>query len=221
MHTIQGNERRTVGNKASKGKRVSNKQSWGKGFKKLSNELTEMAGAWDKRFDGLLDRFRKLTVAIGQQMGGINANQQVHSDILEKLDVNVQVLAKMIREIYGKLEQVDVLIARLYEQPRTALEEPTTNLTPLEAKEIRDRADQLFTDVMREMFTQVREEREAAMKTHREAAKREKEEAEKAKQEKEAAEKAEEELQAAEKEVVGEPGGEGAAIPEEAEVFGG
>ena len=177
----------------------------------------------NKTVEDLKDRLRRLAVEAAQQMGLISATQQVHSDIIEKLDINTQVLAKMVREAYGKLEQADVYLGRVKEEwgkfPDAS--ELSYDLTSQEAREVRDRADELFSDVMKEMFRQVHEEREAAKEEHRKAAQKEKEEAEKAQKAKAEAERAEESLQEAESKIVGEPGGQGSSIPEGAEVFGG
>ena len=181
--------------------------------------LGKAVKALTKRFDDLNDRFRQLAAGMAKQLAGLNANQQVHAEVLEKLDVNTQVLAQMIKNLYGKLEQVDVFIARISEYPNMSVE--LTDLSSQDAKEIKDRADEIFNDVMRDMFRQIHEERKAAMEEHRLAAEKEKEEAAEAEKAKKEAEQSEEALQATEQEIVGEPGGEGSSIPEGAEVFGG
>jgi predicted phage tail protein len=154
-------------------------------------------------------------MASAQQFAGLSANQEIQSSVLEKLDINVQVIAKMLKDIYGRLEQVDVLMGK-------SSVDFKHDFSPSEMEELKKTRDKIFQDVMSACFSMVNEERKAAIEQRRkevEESKRAVEEAEKAKTEAERAEAVLKEAEAPP--IIGKPAEYGADIPEGAEVFGG
>lgn len=182
----------------------------------------EVAGA----VADIQDRFKKIVVATGQQLAQLQANQQVHSEVIEQLDINVQAVAKMHLENYGRFEQIDVLIAKYVSEGEVL------DITQDELAEIKVRATESYEATMSECFRQVREERAAAVEEQRKAADQARQEQadaveanEKAK--KEALDKTEQEFAESALEEAEAPnlsttvGGQGSGIPAGADVFGG
>jgi hypothetical protein len=179
----------------------------------------EVAGS----FLDLQERFKKIVVATGQQLAQLNANQQVHGDVIEQLDINVQAVAKMHLEAFGRFEQIEVFMTMLGQ---------LDDLTQEQLAEVKEKAKESYEATMTECFRQVREERAAAVEEQRKAA----DEAKKADaakvQEAEVAKKkalddseqdfAESALQEAEAPNLSTTiGGQGSGIPAGADVFGG
>jgi hypothetical protein len=203
-----------------------------RGVGKLLRKVEEVVSAhnsfrseWSSKFNDLQERFKKIVMATGQQLAQLSANQQVHSNVLEQLDINTQAVARLGIEMFGRFEQIDFWLKR-----------SGCNVSELEAselEEIKKRARETYEVCMQNCFRLVHEDREAAIKEQREAADRAKQEAaaEAAKAEqakKEAADKVEAQtakqiLQDAEnsRKLTTDAGGVGAEIPAGADVFGG
>lgn len=199
-------------------------------WKTLSTRTVEAQNSLRKEVaasvSDLQDRFKKIVIATGQQLAQLQANQQVHSDVLESLDINVQAVAKMHLENYGRFEQLEVFLQRSLKEGETLV------ISQEELVEIKTRAKESYEATMSECFRQVHEERAAVVKERHKAA-------EKAKQEqadavaanetakKEALDKSEQEfaesaLQEAEAPNLSTTvGGQGSGIPAGADVFGG
>lgn len=197
-------------------------------FKNTAERLVKESQALRKEVAGsvgdLQERFKKIVIATGQQLAQLQANSQVHSNVLEQLDINVQAVAKMHLEAFGRFEQIQSYLVR----SGIAAEE----LTQEELAEIKDKAKEAYEATMTECFRQVHEERKAAVEEQRKAADEAKvaeakavEEAAVAKKEavdKSESEFAEEALQDAEsRNLSASVGGQGASIPAGADVFGG
>jgi len=185
---------------------------------KMQKEYKSFRDEWADKFNSLSNRFEKFIVAVGQQLAGVSANQQIHSNVLERLDINIQAVDRGVREAYGRFEMLDTLLQKS--------DLDFAELTAEELASIKESAQETYKDTMQECFRQVNEERKAAIEEQRAAAKKAAEEAKKASEEeaqKAEAEVVEQEMQKAEEPstMLTEPGGEGSKIPEGAEVFGG
>lgn len=174
----------------------------------------------------LQERFKKIVIATGQQLAQLQANQQVHSDVLEQLDINIQAVAKMHIENFGRFEQLEVFLQR------SLNEGETLKISQEELVELKIRAKEAYEATMSECFRQVHEERAAAVEEQRKAANKAKQEQADAvaandKAKKEVLDKSEQEfaesaLQEAEAPNLSTTvGGQGSGIPAGADVFGG
>jgi hypothetical protein len=198
------------------------KEEWKEFRKNVVKGSEDFQKQWADKFNDLNDRFKKLTIGMAQQLAGMGANQQIHSDVIEKLDINIQVISKMMKDIYGRIGQVDVVMER-------SDIEFDLEMSNMELEAIKAARDTLFQDVMTESFRIVHEERKASIEQRRKEAEKAAEEAEEAKEaqaeaievsESEGAQKALEEAERPT--LIKEPGGPGEVeIPEGAEVFGG
>lgn len=200
------------------------------GWKDLSARLARDHGAfkkeWADKFNGLGERFKKIVLATGQQLAQLQANSQVHSNVLEQLDINVQAVAKMHLENYGRFEQIMIFLER------AGAVIDVSELTQEELVKAKEKAKEAYEATMTECFRQVHEERAAAVEAQRKAAEKAKVDSEKEKEEavgakkeaedKEEAEFAQKTLEEAEaRNISTSTGGQGASIPADAEVFGG
>jgi len=191
------------------------KDDWKEFRKNVVDSADKFRKEWADKFNDLNDRFKKLTFGMAKQLAGISANQQIHSDVIEKLDINVQVIGKMIKDVYGRIEQIDMLM----EASEVNFKHDFDNQ---EIEKIKSARDQTFQDVMSESYRIVHEERKAALEQRRKEAEQAAVEASKAKTAAEEAEMADLELKESERPtLVGEPGGPGAEVPAGADVFGG
>lgn len=206
------------------------KKSWKDLSARIARDHDSFRKEWSSKFNGLgkqmdelTGRFKKIVMATGQQLAQIQTNIQVHSNVLEQLDINVQAVGKMHLENYGRFEQIDVFLSML---------EQLDDLTQEQLTEIRERAKESYEATMNECFRQVHEERAAAVKDQRQAAEKAKKEAteeaeasaeaRKEAEDKEESEMAQHALQDAETRGIStNVGGQGADIPDGADVFGG
>jgi len=202
------------------------KEDWIEFRGRVQKEQASFRKEWADKFNGMQDRFQKIVVATGQQLAQINANQQVHSNVLEALDVNIQATAKAVREVYGRFQQIDHHLQSIA-QPHGSDVGVDFELSQENLAVIKDRAQDAYDATMKECFRQVHEERKAAIEEQRRAAEEAKkkavEEAAAAVKAKEEASTAEEVLQEAESSsrLSTQAGGQGSDIPAGAEVFGG
>jgi hypothetical protein len=190
---------------------------------KMGKDLIEFKNTWADKFNemsqsvsDLTTRFKAIVTATGQQLSVINANIGVHMEAIEQLDIYNQVNARAILECYGRFSQIDVILQNMESILRTQFEygDSVTRFSQSDLEAIKKDARQCYEDTMQNCFELVREERAQKLKEYRA-------EQEKARQEEEA-KRAEDELKDSEaKKLVSEPGGDGASIPEGAEVFGG
>ena len=195
------------------------KEEWKDFRKNVISSTEKFQQQWADKFNDLNDRFKKLTIGMAQQLAGMGANQQIHSDVIEKLDIHDQVISKILRDLYGRLEQIDIVLKR-------SDVEFDFELSNQELEVLKGTRDTIFKDIMTECFKAVNEERKAAIEQRRkeaEEAAKEAEEAQKAKAAAEEQEAADQALKDAERpDLVQEPGGPGEVeTPEGAEVFGG
>ena len=84
------------------------KDEWREFRKNVVSSTESFQKQWAGKFNDLNDRFKKLTIGMAQQLAGMGANQQIHSDVIEKLDIHDQVISKMLRDIYGRLEHIQM-----------------------------------------------------------------------------------------------------------------
>lgn len=204
------------------------KEEWKEFRKNVIVQHEDFQKQWADKFNDLNDRFKKLTMGMAQQLAGMGANQQIHSDVIEKLDINIQVISKMLKDLYGRLEQVDVVLKRpaVMDGQNIGFD---FEMSDQELEVLKGARDTTFQDIMAESFKIVHEERKAALEQRRKEAEEAAEEAEEAKKAQAAAvevvesEAAKEALEEAERpNLVQEPGGPGEVdIPEGADVFGG
>lgn len=134
------------------------------------------------------------------------------------LDNNVLATAEMVKEVFGQLSQVDLLLGKLGTKTEVGL-----TLTDEETAHVKTQAEEWYTSVMSASFAAVRERLLKEAEEHAAAAQKAKEEAEKAEADKSEVERVEQELQRASTDdrIPQFSGGEGADIPEGADVFGG
>ena len=181
----------------------------------LRKEYVAFRTEWKDKFNNLSERFEKIVMAVGQQMAGLNANQQIHGNVIERLDINIQAVDRNVREVFGRFEQIDVFLQKAGIK--------FDDLTQEELAAIKDEAHKTYEDTSKESFRQVREERKAAIEENRKRAVEAQRKAAEEAVEKKEAEAAEQELQNAEQPpMLAEPPSEqGAKIPSGADVFGG
>lgn len=186
-------------------------------IEKLTDDVDSFKREITRRFNSLVDRanqlqenFQQIVSATGHQLATLRANQEVHMDAIEQLDIYNQANARAILECYGRFEQISLFLEKLGHKPE--------DLTAEEIDTVKKAAKEAYETTMASCFQVVREEREAKLKEIQEQRKKEKEEQAKAQSEQQSAE--EEIRSAEERKLVDEPGGEGADIPEGAEVFG-
>lgn len=168
---------------------------------------------WADKFNDFRGRFDQIIPAIAQQFAQLQANSQVTANCVDAIDLQQQAMMKINERIYGKFEIIDALFQKL-----------GIDADDLDYDGLKKMAHDTYLATAKECVALAKEERDAAIKANQEAMKKAQEEARKAAEEKAEAEKAEEALTQAQEEdrqLVGEPGGPGADIPEGAEVFGG
>lgn len=163
--------------------------------------------------------------ALSQQILNLDQNVNLHADVLDSMDAKSMAMAKMLKDVYGRIEQLDQILER-------SDVDFSHDFSDAELEEVKKNRDETYNLVMKEAFKAVHEERQAIMEQRRkeaEEAKKKEEEAQKAKEEAEKKESEAEEAKTAEAVLqeaetaptVGEAGGQGSDIPEGAEVFGG
>lgn len=183
----------------------------GAALRSIEKAQTEFLNNWKDKFNGLLETVENVrhglaSVAggIAQNLGGIKANLDMNSDAMEQLDIFNQIWAKMFVLL---LEQIETI--RLQGDPSV-----TREFIQARAKEgFADFFNHTKALVLEERIAYIKEMREkiaqeqAAQQTAQESAQKE-------------ADMAESTLRGAET-ALSNAGGEGGAIPDGAEVFGG
>ncbi len=190
------------------------------------------------------------------EIGKMNGTVHRHLHDLDKsvnaIDINVLALAELAKEVIGQLTQIDVLIGKFYSTTKTlfsnqfsglagesadvkALTQEDINafqsaidLTSEEIREVKERAERWYHDLVSIAFKTVRNRLDAEdaerKKKDSEEAQKAKEEAEKLATDQEEAKAMEDELRKAnssESSVALISGGDGSPFPEGAEIFGG
>lgn len=171
-------------------------------LEKLEKDFADVVKSWD-------DKMSKFLRATAIRFGTVETNQQVVTQCIEQLDVQRQVHEQIMREAYARFQLLDSFL-----QGQNARFD---DLSPQQVEDIKRDARDTFNALFDSKLELVQEEREAEIK-------RQQEEAKKAQKAKDEAERAEEALRTAESPDSlknQEPGGEGAEIPEGAQVFGG
>jgi hypothetical protein len=181
-------------------------------MKKFAEEWAEKLNAQAKASVQMEDHLKRLSIASAQEFGKLWANQQQFANSIDHVDTNVLVTTKVLREIFGQLQQIDTIFSFMKEA-----EVPIPEITEEKAKEIKEAAEKWFKGIVAGCFKEFAEEQKAE-KAEREAAAKAAAEAVKAKEE---SARAEEALKKAEEGAVAPPGGQGADIPEGATLFGG
>jgi hypothetical protein len=187
-----------------------------KGFNDIAARQQEIANFAATKIGELLGQLQMLAAqqeVIVQQYGRS----------INHLDVSQLAYAEVLKEVFGQLAQEDVLIARL------AGTVTSTEFSEADIAEVKARSSELYTEVVTAAFASVnkkRAEEEAAYAEKKAAEQAAKEAAEKAAQDKTEAQTAEQALLDAAQadravQTVGATGGQGATIPDGANVFGG
>lgn len=155
---------------------------------------------------------------IGKIMASHQATTQQISEAVEHLDMNVLSMSEVLLEVFGQLTQIDTFLRRLAEKHCISLDLSDGELSIIKAE-----GQKWFDDVVRSSFVRVHQKREEEDRRRAEEVQKAKEEAEKAAKAKDEAERMEQELRASEQkgEIQQISGGQGVAIPEGADVFGG
>jgi len=177
--------------------------------KKFIDEWVEKFNALAKIVNTQEDRLKAVAISSAQEFGKLLANQQTLANSIDHIDTNVLVTAKVLKEIFGQLQQIDDIFLAMKGQ-----EVPVPDV---DREDVMEKAELWFNGIVAGAFKAVREE----MKAAQEAKDKAKAEAEAAAKTAAEAKTAEEVLQKAEEKTMAPPGGQGADIPEGAQLFGG
>lgn len=165
----------------------------------------EFIKSWAEKFNTLAhmatttrEGVASIVAGITQNFGAIQANLSAHSDAVEQLDVYNQIWAKMFLHVFEQLECAKYQYAG-------------------DSELIKVTGEEKFAAAFQECKATVLEEREAYVR-HRQA---QIEEQKMQAQTKTQDRVAEEALRSAEGTIISTPGGQGSAIPDGAEIFGG
>ena len=169
---------------------------------KLQLEQQEFVRVWSDKFDALANMANStrngvasIAAAVGQNFAAVKANLEANSDAIEQLDIYNQIWAKMFLCLLECILEINGIVP---------------------APEIKDRAKNDFQALFVECKARVVEEREAYIKAIRARVEEEQRAATKPSEE----DMAKETLSSAESSI-STFGGEGSAIPDGAEIFGG
>lgn len=201
---------------------VKHKHTYDESVAELIKKMQTFGETWGKRFADFEGKLQQLAMGMAKQIGVMFANVQALAQASSAHDASILAIDKVNLEIFGQLAQIDTILQKL-----TTAEQRAEWLND---EEIRTKSAAWYQHLTRLAFEKVMVEREERTKAHQEAVKKLAEEKAKAAEEKATAEMAKTEegqvaaaVQQAEAPVVSPPegGGQGADIPEGAQVFGG
>jgi len=192
---------------------VIHKHSFEGGITEVLDRLNAFTKEWAEKHNLSNQELVQLRQAVIIQFGHVESNHRIFAESLDRIDTNVLSFAKVLRNIYGQLEQTEEFLKVIMDK----LDLNPAEL-PLNLDEIRERAEAMCRTAIAGAFAEVREEKAAHEAARKQAEELQREQAEKNADE---AKRAEEELKAAETPQL-DPlaGGQGADIPEGAQVFG-
>lgn len=199
---------------------VKHKHTFAEGADVLIERMKKFGEDWGARLADYENKLKAVAISTAKQISVMFANIQALANASAVHDASILAMDKIQIEVFGQLAQIDILLEHL-----TTKEQRDEWLKP---DEIREKAAAWYHHLTKLAFEQVQKDREERKLLQQEAAKRLAEEAEK-KHEAEAEEAKKnvvaEAIQQAESPQVVTPdakgGGEGADIPEGAQVFGG
>lgn len=192
---------------------VVHKHNFEGGVHELLDRHKQFVEQWAEKFNLRGTQFDEFKQAVIMQFGHTEANDRVFAQSLDKIDTNVLAFAKVLRAIYGQLEQIDEFLKIILDKLDLKAEE-----LPINLDDIRDRAEAMTRMAIATAFNEVFEEKKAHEQAQIAAEKMAREQAKKDQEEAKVAEEALREAEAPQLDPLA--GGRGADIPEGAQVFG-
>jgi len=183
------------------------------GITEILERLDKFTEQWASKFNSLSSDFQMFKQASIMQFGHVEANERILAEAIDKVDTNLLAFSKVLKAIYGQLEQSEEILSLMSEKNSINIEE-----LPINMDEILDRAAATYRRAVAEAFSATLAEKKAHEEAVEAAKKAEQEEAKRAKEEAIVAEKALKDAEIPRLDALA--GGQGSDIPDGALVFG-
>jgi hypothetical protein len=204
-----------MSNKVRQKKVVKHEHTFAEGADVLIKKMQAFGENWGKKFAEYESKLQQFSAGVAKQISVMFQNVQALAVASSAHDASILAVDKVLLEAFAQLQQMDTLLSHLTT--------PEQRAEWLNEDEIREKTTAWYQHLTKTAFERVNTERQARLKAQQEAAKKLAEEQAKAQEAKKEEDQVAAAVQQAEAPQVASPesGGEGADIPEGAQVFGG